>query len=125
MWPLYVAAGREFFEREGLDLRIALTRASGRQLEALTRGDYDIGLQQSDHVVRAVEQGSDLFIFMANAPQPDLSLVVAPGIQSFGDLRGRTVAVDGARSGYRLLREGCCPREVSRSTNTRSWRRVA
>jgi ABC-type nitrate/sulfonate/bicarbonate transport system substrate-binding protein len=69
----------------------------------MVRGDFDIGLQQADHVVRAVEQGSDLFIFMANAPQPDLNLVVAPGIRTFDDLRGRGVAVDGARSGYALL----------------------
>ena len=84
-------------------MEITLTGASGPQLAALVRGDYDIGLQQSDHVVRAVEQGSDLFIFMANAHQPDLNLVVAPGITGFGDLRGRVVAVDGARSGYALL----------------------
>lgn len=103
MWPLYVAHARRFFERAGLDLHTTLTGASGRQLEALVRGDFEIGLQQADHVVRAVEQGSDLFIFMANAPQPDLNLVVAPGIRSFDDLRGRTVAVDGARSGYALL----------------------
>ena len=103
MWPLYVAHARRFFEREGLEVEITLTGASGRQLEALVRGDFDIGLQQSDHVVRAVEEGSDLFIFMANAPAPDLSLVVAPGIRAFEDLRGKAVAVDGARSGYALL----------------------
>src|SRR5262245_44774782 len=103
MWPLYVAHARRFFELEGLEVQTTLTGASGRQLEALVRGDFDIGLQQSDHVVRAVEEGSDLFIFMANAPAPDLNLVVAPGIRTFEDLRGRAVAVDGARSGYALL----------------------
>jgi ABC-type nitrate/sulfonate/bicarbonate transport system substrate-binding protein len=89
MWPLYVAHARRFFEREGLDVETTLTGASAKQLEALVRGDFDIG--------------PDLFIFMANAPQPDLNLVVAPGIRTFEDLRGRTVAVDGARSGYALL----------------------
>jgi len=103
MWPLYVAHARRFFEQEGLDVETTLTGASGRQLEAMVRGEFDIGFQQSDHIVRAVEQGSDLFILMANAPQPDLNLVVAPGIRTFDDLRGRTVAVDGARSGYALL----------------------
>jgi ABC-type nitrate/sulfonate/bicarbonate transport system substrate-binding protein len=103
MWPLYVAHERGFFERYGLEVQITLTGASGTQMEALARGDYDAGLQQSDHIVRAVELGSDLFIFMASAPQPDLSLVVAPGIREFADLKGRTVAVDGARTGYALL----------------------
>jgi ABC-type nitrate/sulfonate/bicarbonate transport system substrate-binding protein len=103
MWPLYVGHARRFFEQEGLDVQTTVTGSSAKQLEAMVRGDFDIGLQQSDHVVRSVEQGSDLFIFMANAPQPDLNLVVAPGIRTFDDLRGRTVAVDGARSGYALL----------------------
>jgi len=34
---------------------------------------------------------------------PDLSLVVAPGIKAFADLKGRVIAVDGARTGYALL----------------------
>ena len=103
MWPLYVAHARQFFQREGLDVQTTLTGASGPQLAALTRGEYDIGLQQSDHIVRAVEEGSDLFIFMANAHQPDLNLVVTPDIETFDDLRGSVVAVDGTRSGYALL----------------------
>lgn len=103
MWPVYAAADRQFFQREGLDVRITFTGASGKQLAGLVRGDYEIGLQQSDHIVRAVEQGSDLFIFMAHAHQPVLSLVVAPGITGFNDLRGRVVAVDGARTGYAVI----------------------
>lgn len=103
MWPLYVAHAKGFFERGGLDLQVTVTGASGKQLAALTRGEYDAGFQQSDHVVRGVEQGIDLFIFMATAHQPDLTLVVAPDISGFGDLRGRVVAVDGLRSGYALL----------------------
>ena len=102
-WPLYVAQAKKLFEREGVTVEVTLTASSVKQLEQLTKGGYDIGLQQSDHVVRAVENGSDLFIFMANAPPPELSLVIAPSIGSFDDLKGRVIAVDGVRSGYALL----------------------
>ena len=111
MWPLYAAADRQFFQREGVDVSITFTGASGKQLAGLTRGDYEIGLQQSDHVVRAVEQGSDLFIFMAHAHQPVLTLVVAPGITGFNDLRGRVVAVDGARTGYAVIQSKLLARQ--------------
>jgi ABC-type nitrate/sulfonate/bicarbonate transport system substrate-binding protein len=111
MWPLYVAADRQFFQREGVDVQVVFTGASGKQLAGLIRGDYDIGLQQSDHVVRAVEQGSDLFIFMAHAHQPVLSLVVKPGVRGFNDLRGRVVAVDGARTGYALIQRQLLARQ--------------
>jgi ABC-type nitrate/sulfonate/bicarbonate transport system substrate-binding protein len=54
--------------------------------------------------VRAVEKsGSDLFIVMAQAHAPELTLVAAPHIASIADLKGRVIAVDGARSGYALL----------------------
>jgi ABC-type nitrate/sulfonate/bicarbonate transport system substrate-binding protein len=102
-WPMYVAEAHKLFEREGIDVEVTVTGSSTQQLEMLTKGDYDIGLQQSDHVVRGVERGSDLFIFMAQALAPELTLVAAPAIKTFADLKGRDIAVDGARTGYALL----------------------
>ena len=102
-WPLYVALDKGFFTQHGIAVDVTLTRFSATQLEALKSGGFDIGLQQCDHVVRAVESGSDLFMFMALAHAPELSLVVAPELRGFADLRGRIIAVDGARSGYALL----------------------
>ncbi|UCF75340.1 MAG: ABC transporter substrate-binding protein, partial [Betaproteobacteria bacterium] len=102
-WPLYVAQAKRLFEREGLDVEVTLTASSAKQLEALSAGGYDIGFQQSDHIVRGVEHGADLFVFMAHAHAPELSLVVAPSVGSLKDLKGKTLAVDGARSGYALL----------------------
>jgi ABC-type nitrate/sulfonate/bicarbonate transport system substrate-binding protein len=102
-WPLYVAQAHGLFAREGVNVDATVTGSSTQQLAKLISGEYDIGLQQSDHVVRGVERGSDLFIFMAQALAPELTLVAAPGIQSFAGLKGRDIAVDGARTGYALL----------------------
>lgn len=102
-WPLYVAQEKKLFLKEGIAVEVTLTRSSVKQLDALKSGGFDIGFQQCDHVVRAVEEGSDLFMFMALAHAPELSLVVASGIRSFANLKGKEIAVDGARSGYALL----------------------
>lgn len=102
-WPLYVAQEKRLFEKEGINVDVTLTGSSVMQLEKLTRGEFDIGFQQSDHVVRGVESGADLFIFMAQGHAPDLSLVAAPDIRTFADLKGKVIAVDGARTGYALL----------------------
>lgn len=102
-WPLYVAQGRKLFEAEGVEVDVTLTGSSTHQLEQLRSGGYDIGFQQSDHVVRAVETGGDLVIVMAQGHAPELSLVTAPGVKSFEDLRGRDIAVDGSNSGYALV----------------------
>ncbi len=102
-WPLYVAQGRNMFSTEGVAVDVTLTGSSNHQLEQMRSGGFDIGFQQSDHVVRAVETGSDLCIVMAQGHAPELSLVVAAGIKTLKDLRGRDIAVDGANTGYALL----------------------
>jgi ABC-type nitrate/sulfonate/bicarbonate transport system substrate-binding protein len=102
-WPVYVAQSLGLFEREGIAVDVTVTGSSVKQLDALKAGVYDIGFQQADHIVRAVEQGSDLFIFMSTARAPELTFVAAPDVTSFTDLRHRSIAVDGARSGYALL----------------------
>jgi ABC-type nitrate/sulfonate/bicarbonate transport system substrate-binding protein len=102
-WLLYVAQAKKRFEHEGITVEVTLTGSSEMQLEQLIEGGFDIGFQQSDHVVRAVENGSDLFAFMAYARAPELSLVVAPGIGSLDALRGKVIAVDGSRTGYAPL----------------------
>ncbi len=102
-WPLYAAQAEGFFQREGLRVEVTVTRSSARQLDELKKGGFDIGFQQADHIVRAVEGGSDLFIFMAQAHAPELTLVGAPEVASIEELRGHTVAVDGTRTGYALL----------------------
>lgn len=118
-WPLYVADAKGFYAREGLRVATTLTGSSVKQLAALASGGFDVGFQQSDHIVRAVEQGVDLFAFMAHGHAPELSLVVAPEIGGFQDLKGRVLAVDGARTGYALLlrkllaRQGLAPTDCT------------
>jgi ABC-type nitrate/sulfonate/bicarbonate transport system substrate-binding protein len=105
-WPLYVAQSTGLFVLEDVDLAVTVTGSSVKQQQELMNGHFDIGFQQADHVIRAVERGSDLFIFMPHGHAPDLSLVAAPGTADIHHLRGRTIAVDGARTGYALLLRG-------------------
>ncbi|HET7160442.1 MAG TPA: ABC transporter substrate-binding protein, partial [Burkholderiales bacterium] len=102
-WPLYVAQAKRMFEEAGVQVGVTLTGSSLQQLEKLRHGDYEIGFQQSDHVVRAVEDGSDLCIFMTQSHAPELTLVAEPGIRGISDLKGKIIVVDGARTGYSLL----------------------
>ena len=103
MWPLYIAQSLGLFKDENLDVAVTVTASSVKQMEALTRGEFDIGIQLPDHVVRAVVRGSDLFAFMAPVHAADISLIAAPELRSLAELKGRAIAVDGARSGYALL----------------------
>lgn len=102
-WPVYVAQALGFWQSAGADVAVTVTGSSLQQLDALKQGGFDIGFQQSDHVVRAVEQGADLFIFMAQSHAPELSLIVSGDIGRIADLKGKTIIVDDARTGYSLL----------------------
>lgn len=102
-WPVYVAQALGFWREAGVEVETTVTGSSIAQLNALKQGGFDIGFQQVDHIVRGVEQGADLFIFMSQSHAPDLSLMVAPDINRVADLKGKNIIVDDARTGYSLL----------------------
>ncbi len=102
-WPVYVAQALGFWKSAGAEVQITVTGSSIQQLDQLKKGGYDIGFQQVDHIVRGVEQGADLFIFMGQSHAPALSLIVSPDIGAVTDLKGKTIIVDDARTGYSLL----------------------
>ena len=102
-WPVYVAQALGLWKSAGADVELTVTGSSIQQLEALKNGGVDIGFQQVDHIVRGVELGADLFIFMWQSHAPELSLIVSKDINTFGDLRGKNIVVDDARTGYSLL----------------------
>lgn len=102
-WPVYVAHTLGFWKQAGTDVDITVTGSSIQQLDALKKGAFDIGFQQVDHIVRGVELGADLFIFMGQSHAPELSLIVSADISSIADLKGKKIVVDDARTGYSLL----------------------
>ncbi len=102
-WPVYVAQALGFWKNAGAEVDLTITGSSIQQLDALKKGGFDIGFQQVDHIVRGVEQGADLFIFMGQSHAPELSLIVSKDIISISDLKGKNIVVDDARTGYSLL----------------------
>src|SRR5262245_30921928 len=84
-WPLFVAEEKGFFKREGLQVEVVVSGDSARQINALAAGDYQITHQASDHFMRAVEDGKDLFVFMTIS-RPIFDFIVQPEIRAISDL---------------------------------------
>jgi ABC-type nitrate/sulfonate/bicarbonate transport system substrate-binding protein len=102
-WPVYVGLDKGFFEAEGLDVEVIFTRSSVKHLQDLKAGGiYDVGHQAVDHIVRAVEGGSDLITVFGIA-KPNYSLIVSEDIHCYADLRGKKLGVDGVSTGFALL----------------------
>jgi ABC-type nitrate/sulfonate/bicarbonate transport system substrate-binding protein len=109
-WPIWIAQDKGYFANGGIEVKLTNTPNSVFQLTGLIEGRFDIGMTAIDNVVAYMEgQGEaqvatqpDLFVFMG-ADNGFLSLVVAPEIKSFADLKGKTLSVDAMTTGYAFV----------------------
>lgn len=108
--PLFVAQENGFFEREGTRVNLSTTPSSVAQAENLVNGKCHIAGTAFDNVVAYQEgQGAaalarepDLFAFMG-ATQIELAFVVAPHIERYEDLKGKTLALDALSTGFAFV----------------------
>lgn len=108
-WPLWVGNEKGFFARHGVEVKLTPTPNSVYQIENLVGGKFDIGFSTFDNVVAYDEgQGEAKLDRPANlvAVMGGLSggvrLLVNPDIKSIADLKGKSLAVDAANTGYAL-----------------------
>ncbi len=101
-WPLRIAQEKGFFREAGVQVEIIVEVDSGKLLAGLGQGDYDITHQASDHFIRGVQEGKNVFIFMT-VSRPIFDFVVSPQIRIIGDLKGKTIALDRPTTGYWIL----------------------
>ena len=109
-WPLWVAQEKGLFDRHAVAIRITPTPNSVFQMQGLAEGKFDIAFSTFDNVVAYVEgQGEaplakapDFFAFMGGQ-YGAVRLVAQPEIKSIADLRGKSLAVDAATTGYAFV----------------------
>lgn len=112
-WPVWVAQAKGWFAREGIELEVTPTPGSVFQLTGLIEGRFDIAITLIDNVLayrsgqgEAPVVGPDLFAFMAADTRVLPTLVTLPEIESYGDLRGKTLTVDAMTTGYAFVLRG-------------------
>jgi ABC-type nitrate/sulfonate/bicarbonate transport system substrate-binding protein len=109
-WPSFVAQEKGFFERNGIRVTLQFTPNSVEQMTGLAEGRFDIAITAMDNIVAYVEgQGQapigaqpDFVAFMGS-DSGFLSLVAAPEVKNFGELRGKTLSVDARSTGYAFV----------------------
>ena len=109
-WPSYVAEDKGFFGDHGIHVTLQGTTGSVAQMTGLFQGRFDIAMTAIDNIIAYVEGEGEAPI----GPQPDfiavmgsdnsfLSLVAAPQIKAYADLRGKTLSVDARTTGYAFV----------------------
>ncbi len=109
-WPSFVGQQKGFFERNGITVTLQPTPNSVAQMTGLAEGKFDIAITAFDNIVAYVEgQGEapigaqpEFFAFMGS-DNGFLSLVVAPDVKKFADLKGKTLSVDARTTGYAFV----------------------
>ena len=109
-WPSFVGQQKGFFERNGITVTLQPTPNSVAQMTGLAEGKFDIAITAFDNIVAYVEgQGEapigaqpEFFAFMGS-DSGFLSLVVAPDVKRFADLKGKTLSVDARTTGYAFV----------------------
>lgn len=106
---IIAAEGKGFLEQENIRVDIKPVTDSPTLLRNLIRGNYDLILNNADNVIAWAEgqgedpQKNDFIIFLGGSQGVDQKLVVAPGIQSYDDLKGKVFAVDAPTTGYAIV----------------------
>lgn len=101
-----VANHNGYFAAEDLAIRFHRVRSSKEQMRNFIDGTYDIIQTNADNIIAWAEgQGADpgkndFVIFLGGYRGLARDVFVAPGITSFDDLRGKTLAVDAVDTGY-------------------------
>ena len=108
--PVWAAQRQGFFEANGVSVQLSYTPTSVYLITSLLDGKFDIALAGMDNIVAYQEgQGEakipdnpDLFAFLGN-DGGFASVVAAPAVKSFADLKGKTVSVDAMTTGYAFV----------------------
>jgi ABC-type nitrate/sulfonate/bicarbonate transport system substrate-binding protein len=109
-WPLWVGQEKGLFAANGVEVKITPTPNSVYQMENLVAGKFDIAFSAIDNVV-AYDEGQgevalpvapDLFAFVGGQ-YGAVRLVTKPEIRTFADLKGKSLAVDAATTGYAFV----------------------
>lgn len=109
-WPIWAAQEQGYFAERGIAVTLTPTPNSVFQLTNLIDGNFDIAHTAIDNVVAYMEgQGEaetqaapDIVAFMG-VDNGFLSLVTAPEVRSYADIKGKSVSVDAMTTGYAFV----------------------
>lgn len=99
-WPIFVAQEKQFFAGERVEVELSPAPNSATQIAQVRDGRIDIAMTAMDNLV---PYGDELFAFLGVNNGGRSSLIVAPAVKGYADLKGRALAVDAVDSGYAFV----------------------
>lgn len=100
--PLWVADKKGFFEREGLDVAVTVTRGTSPSMQALIAESIHAALSANDGPIGLIEKGVNLAM-IAGGSKTTHMILGGKKIKTFEDLRGATIGSSTLTSGTAFL----------------------
>ncbi len=100
--PLQVGIAKGIFARHGLKAELELTESSKAQRDGLAAGKFQIAQSAIDNAVAMIEGAKQDVVILSGGDSGMNEFFVQAGINSFAELRGRTVLVDAPDTAYAL-----------------------
>src|ERR1700734_287911 len=100
--PFYVAIGRGFFARRGLQVELAFTESSERQREGLANCTADIVHSAVDNAVAMIDVAKVDVVIVSGGDSGTNEFDVQDTIKDFADIKGHAIVVDATNTAYAL-----------------------
>jgi NitT/TauT family transport system substrate-binding protein len=100
--PLWVADKKEFFDREGLDVEVTVTRGTSPSMQALVAESIHATLSANDGPIGLIEKGINLAM-VAGGSKTTHMIMGGKNVKTFEDLRGATIGSSTLTSGTAFL----------------------
>jgi ABC-type nitrate/sulfonate/bicarbonate transport system substrate-binding protein len=100
--PLWVASGKGFLKRHGLDSQVTAIRGTAPTMQALVSDSIHVALAANDGVIGLVEKGMDLAM-IAGGSKTTHMIMAGKQFKTFEDLRGAILGSSTLTSGTAFL----------------------
>jgi len=100
--PLHAGIAKGFFERRGLRIELELTEGAQAQREGFAAGKFQIVHSAIDNAVFNIEVRKLDNVILSGGDSGMNEFYAQKGINSFADLRGRSIVVDAPDTAYAL-----------------------
>jgi NitT/TauT family transport system substrate-binding protein len=115
--PMWVASARGLFARRGLEVEFVQAKGSAAQYTDIAEGRIQVFTTLMENIIayawgegeKPFDPPVDAFVFMG-ASRGHQSLMARPGIARIEDLKGKTLAASGRRTGNALVLYGMLAR---------------
>ena len=100
--PLHAGIAANIFAKRGLTIELHLTENSRSQRDGLAAGKFDVVHSAVDNALAMIEVGKHDVVIVTGGDSGMNEFFVQSEINSFADLRGRTLVVDAPDTAYAL-----------------------